>query len=84
MIKEDTKLISHPKKENGNRFFKKAPLLLELTRWIMDENAKECQECGWRGLAAELNETNDDARGQTQIFCPDCGGIDIQDLDLEE
>ena len=47
----------------------------------MDENPKECQECGWRGLAAELDETNEDSSGQTQIFCPDCGGIDIKDLD---
>ena len=50
----------------------------------MDENQKECQECGWRGLAAELDGTNDGSSGQTQIFCPDCGGIDIQDLKPEE
>ena len=50
----------------------------------MGEYQKECQECGWRGLTAELDETNDDASGQTQIFCPDCGSIDIQDLNPAE
>ena len=45
----------------------------------MSEHQKECQECGWRGPAAELDETNDDSGGQTQTFCPDCGGIDIRD-----
>jgi predicted RNA-binding Zn-ribbon protein involved in translation (DUF1610 family) len=50
----------------------------------MGEYQKECQECGWRGKAAELDETNDDSSGQTQIFCPDCGGIDIQNLNPEE
>jgi predicted RNA-binding Zn-ribbon protein involved in translation (DUF1610 family) len=50
----------------------------------MGENQKECQECGWRGLTAELDEANADASGQTQIFCPDCGGIDVQDLNPAE
>jgi predicted RNA-binding Zn-ribbon protein involved in translation (DUF1610 family) len=50
----------------------------------MGEHQKECQECGWRGLTAELDETNDGASGQAQIFCPDCGGIDIQDLNPDE
>ena len=50
----------------------------------MGEHQKECQECDWRGPAAELDETNADSSGQTQIFCPDCGGADIQDLKPEE
>jgi predicted RNA-binding Zn-ribbon protein involved in translation (DUF1610 family) len=50
----------------------------------MGEYHKECQECGWRGPAAELDEANDDAGGQAQFFCPDCGGIDVQDLNAEE
>ena len=50
----------------------------------MGELQKECQECGWRGMAAELDETGDDSSGQAQIFCPDCGGVDIQDLKPEE
>ena len=50
----------------------------------MSEHQKECQECGWRGAAAELDETNGGAGGQTQIFCPDCGGSDIQDLNPDE
>ena len=44
------------------------------------EHQKECQECGWRGSPFELDETKADASGETQIFCPNCGGIDIQDL----
>ena len=50
----------------------------------MGEYQKECQECGRRGRTAELDETNDDYSGQTQNFCPDCGGIDIQDLNPAE
>ena len=46
----------------------------------MSEHQKECEECGWRGPVAELDETNDDAGGPNQIFCPNCGGIDIRDL----
>ena len=40
----------------------------------MGERQKECQECGWRGVADELDETSDDSSGETQIFCPNCGG----------
>ncbi len=50
----------------------------------MGEYQKECQECGWRGLDAELDETNDESSGHAQNFCPDCGGIDIQDLNPDE
>ena len=50
----------------------------------MGEHHKECQECGWRGPDAELDETKDAATGKTQIFCPDCGGIDIKDLNPDE
>lgn len=50
----------------------------------MGEHQKECRECGWRGSAAELDETNDGSTGQTQIFCPDCGGKDFEDLHPDE
>ena len=50
----------------------------------MGEYQKECQECGWRGPAAELDETDHDSSGETQIFCPDCGGSDIHDLNPDE
>ena len=50
----------------------------------MSEHLKECFECGWRGTAGELDDTNDDAGGETQIFCPNCGGTDIQDLNPDE
>jgi predicted RNA-binding Zn-ribbon protein involved in translation (DUF1610 family) len=50
----------------------------------MGEQHKECQECGWRGPAAELDEANDESTGKTFIFCPDCGGVDIQDLNPDE
>ena len=50
----------------------------------MAEHQKECQECGWRGMAAELDEANDTSSGITHIFCPDCGGSDIKDLNPDE
>ncbi|MGD2187006.1 MAG: hypothetical protein PVI71_12795 [Desulfobacterales bacterium] len=50
----------------------------------MGKQHKECQECGWRGPAAELDEANDESTGKTFIFCPDCGGVDIQDLNPDE
>lgn len=50
----------------------------------MSENQKECQDCGWRGMAAELDETDDGSSSQTHIFCPDCGGVDIKDLNPDE
>ena len=50
----------------------------------MGDYQKECQECGWRGPVAELDETDKDSSGQTQIFCPNCGGGDIQDLNPDE
>ena len=50
----------------------------------MGEHHKECQECGWQGPAAELDETNDASTGKTQIFCLDCGGEDFDDLNPDE
>ena len=50
----------------------------------MGEHQKECLECGWRGLAAELDETDQATIGETQIFCPDCGGQDFEDLNPDE
>ena len=46
----------------------------------MGEQQKECLECGWRGAATELDETHEASSGKTQIFCPDCGGQNIEDL----
>ncbi len=46
----------------------------------MGEHQKECQDCGWRGMPAELDESSDAASGTRHIFCPDCGGVDIKDL----
>ena len=50
----------------------------------MMAHEKECQDCGWRGTAAELEETMDDSTGKTHIFCPDCGGTRIEDLNSEK
>lgn len=50
----------------------------------MSANHKECQDCGWQGMAAELDETDDGSGSQTRIFCPDCGGMDINDLNPDE
>ena len=50
----------------------------------MSEDHKECQDCGWRGMAAELDETDDDPGGRMHVFCPDCGGMDIDDLNPDE
>ena len=50
----------------------------------MDDHHKECRECGWRGSAAERDETNVPSTGKTQIFCPDCGGEDFEDLNPGE
>jgi len=50
----------------------------------MSEHRKECQDCGWRGPTAELDKTDDASIGKTQIFCPDCGGMVIEDLNSDE
>ena len=50
----------------------------------MDAQQKECLDCGWRGPAEELDETNDASGGDSHIFCPDCGGTDIGDLNPDE
>ena len=50
----------------------------------MSVHQKECQDCGWRGTAAELDETEEAAGGKTHIFCPDCGGEDIKDWNPDE
>jgi len=50
----------------------------------MGEHQKECLDCGWRGPADELDETNDSSTGNNHIFCPDCGGKDIGDLNPDE
>jgi hypothetical protein len=50
----------------------------------MGENHKKCQDCGWRETAAEQDQTADDSGGQTHIFCLDCGGMDIIDLNPDD
>jgi hypothetical protein len=50
----------------------------------MNEQQKECHDCGWRGTAAELDEADDPSGDRTHIFCPDCGGVDIKDLNPDE
>ena len=50
----------------------------------MSEKHKECQECGWRGTVDELDAAGDEASDQAQIFCPNCGGMDIKDLNPDE
>ena len=50
----------------------------------MAEQQKECRECGWRGPAAELDETRNASAGKTHIFCPDCGGVAIEDFKPDE
>ena len=50
----------------------------------MGAQQKECRDCGWRGLVDELDETNSASTGDTHIFCPDCGGSDIEDLNPDE
>ena len=51
---------------------------------LMGERQKECRECGWRGSAAELDETSDASTGKTHVFCPACGGVAIEDLKHDE
>ena len=50
----------------------------------MGAQQKECLDCGWRGPADALDENNDTSTGDTHIFCPDCGGTDIEDLSPDE
>jgi predicted RNA-binding Zn-ribbon protein involved in translation (DUF1610 family) len=49
----------------------------------MSGKEKECQECGWRGAASELDESTDEASGQTHKFCPECGSAEIKELNPE-
>ena len=46
----------------------------------MSENHKECQDCGWRGMDADLDRTDEQSGSQSHTFCPDCGGTEIIDL----
>jgi DnaJ-class molecular chaperone len=45
----------------------------------MNENHKECQDCGWRGNDAQLDRTDKGPDNQSHIFCPDCGGTAVID-----
>jgi hypothetical protein len=50
----------------------------------MGQLQKECLDCGWRGRADELDESREESGGKKHIFCPDCGGVDIEDLSPDE
>ena len=50
----------------------------------MSEDHKECQDCGWRGMAGELDRSDAGSSSQTHIFCPDCGGMNIIDFNPDE
>jgi predicted RNA-binding Zn-ribbon protein involved in translation (DUF1610 family) len=80
----ETSSISHIR--DGARFFFENTIpCMEIEEIkIMGEQQKECLECGWRGSAAELDETSDASTGKTHIFCPACGGIAIEDLKPDE
>jgi hypothetical protein len=50
----------------------------------MSDNHKECQDCDWRRMAGELNQTDDGSDKLVRTFCPECGGLDIKDFSTEE
>ena len=45
----------------------------------MDDWEIECLDCGWRGMAAEVDESADKTSGETVSSCPDCGGSEFKD-----
>jgi hypothetical protein len=49
----------------------------------MSDNHKECQDCGWRGIAGELDQTDKGSDEELHTFCPECGGLDIKDFSPE-
>ena len=70
--------------EREKGVLKRLPVYGAFQGGCMSEHQKECQECGWRGTAAKLDVASDNGSGQTQLFCPDCGGVDIKDLNPDE
>lgn len=41
---------------------------------------KECLDCGWQGLTADLDEHPDADGDRKVVFCPECGGTNIADI----
>jgi len=71
--------------EESDSFFENSIPRMEIQEMVfMAEQQKECRECGWRGPAAELDETRNASTGKTHIFCPDCGGVAIEDFKPDE
>jgi hypothetical protein len=80
----ETNLISHTG-DGARVFFENTIAWMGIQEiQLMGEQQKECRECGWRGSAAELDETSDAATGKTHIFCPACGGVTIEDLKADD
>ena len=45
----------------------------------MGEWEIECLDCGWRGMAADVDAAADKSSGESLKSCPDCGGPEFQD-----
>ena len=50
----------------------------------MDEFEIECNYCFWQGYVSDLESKTDDLEDKKFIYCPDCGGSDISDIETEE
>lgn len=52
-----------------------------------DEYTIECQECSWSGDHSDLVCSDEDSDSEKEIseidfnLCPNCGSLDIEDLD---
>jgi hypothetical protein len=44
----------------------------------VDEWEKECLDCGWRGMVAELTGEAEDSSVRSPVSCPDCGGSEFE------
>jgi NAD-dependent SIR2 family protein deacetylase len=59
--------------------------VLEVEGGLMDEWEMECLDCGWRGMASELNEEANDPGDRSLASCPECGGPEFKkQADREE
>jgi hypothetical protein len=45
----------------------------------MGDWEKECLDCGWRGMTAELEAAADKSGLKSEKSCPDCGGSEFKD-----
>ena len=41
-----------------------------------------CNDCGWTGDSTMLESATDHQSDQNFSHCPDCGGTDIEDIEL--